>query len=432
MLLLNYKGVLEFISQEQINKMEDETNDALVKLLTKTGVGSEATGWIEYPYSVDEEDLKKIIKASKQIRKQSNVLIVIGVGGSYLGAKAGLTMLDQNPFRKHETEVIFVGNTFSSNYTYDVLDYIKDKDFSINIISKSGTTTEPAVAFRIFRNLLKEKYGSEYNKRIYATTTIGKGALYQLAAEEEYEIFSIPEDIGGRYSVLTTVGLLPLAYRGIDIRAIIAGAKASFDVYSKTPYLENDAMLYAAIRNLAYRSGKTVEILGLFEPGLHYLGEWYKQLFGESEGKDGKGLYPTFNTYTTDLHALGQYVQDGERLFLETFIHVDRPTNDLMVPKEASDFDGINYLTNLSLNEINKRAKMGTIKAHVSGKVPVIDIRMPEMTPYYFGYLTYFMMLSCGISGYLLGVNPFDQPGVEAYKNNMFAMLGKPGYEKFL
>ena len=432
MLLLNYKGVLEYISQEQINKLEDETNDALVKLLTKTGVGSEATGWIEYPYSVDEEDLKKIIKASKQIRKQSNILIVIGVGGSYLGAKAGLTMLDQNPFRKQEPEVIFVGNTFSSNYTYDVLDYIKDKDFSINVISKSGTTTEPAVAFRIFRNLLKEKYGSEYNKRIFTTTTIGKGALYELAVDEGYEIFPIPEDIGGRYSVLTAVGLLPLAFRGIDIRAIIAGAKASFDVYSKTPYLENDAMLYAAIRNVAYRSGKTVEILGLFEPGLHYLGEWYKQLFGESEGKDGKGLYPTFNTYTTDLHALGQYVQDGERLFLETFIHVDRPTNDLMVPKEASDFDGINYLTNLSLNEINKRAKMGTIKAHVSGKVPVIDIRMPEMTPYYFGYLTYFMMLSCGISGYLLGVNPFDQPGVEAYKNNMFAMLGKPGYEKYL
>ncbi|MFA7435100.1 MAG: glucose-6-phosphate isomerase [Bacilli bacterium] len=431
MLLLNYKGVLEAISQEQINKMEEETNEALLKLLTKTGVGSEYTGWVEYPYSVTENDLGRVIKASKEIRKQSKILVVIGVGGSYLGAKAALTMLEGNQFKEQENEVIFVGNTFSSNYTYNVIDYIKDKDFSVNVISKSGTTTEPAVAFRIFRNLLKEKYGKDYNKRIFVTTTINKGALYNLAVDEGYEIFSIPEDIGGRYSVLTTVGLLPIAYKGIDIRAIIAGAKASFDVYTKTPYLDNDAMLYAAIRNLAYRNGKTVEILGLFEPGLHYLGEWYKQLFGESEGKDGKGLYPTFNTYTTDLHALGQYVQDGERLFLETFIHVDRPTNDLMVPKEESDFDGINYLTNLTLNEINKRAKMGTIKAHKSGGVPVVDIRMPEMTPYYFGYLTFFLMLSCGISGYLLGVNPFDQEGVEAYKNNMFGMLGRPGYEKY-
>lgn len=432
MLLLNYKGVLEFINQEQINNLETETSESLYKLLTKTGVGSEQTGWIEQPYHVDEIELSKIIKTAKKIRKQSNVLIVVGVGGSYLGAKAGLTLLDPNPFKKHDTEVIFVGNTFSSNYTYDVIDYIKDKDFSVNVISKSGQTTEPAVAFRIFRNLLKEKYGKDYKDRVYVTTTKGKGALDELAIDAGYEIFYIPEDIGGRYSVLTTVGLLPLAYRGIDIRAIIAGARASYDVYSKTPYIDNDAMIYAAIRNLAYRNGKTVEILGLFEPGLHYLGEWYKQLFGESEGKDGKGLYPTFNTYTTDLHALGQYVQDGERLFLETFIHVDRPTNDLMIPKEENDFDGINYLTNLSLNEINKRAKAGTIKAHVSGKVPVIDIRMPEMTPYYFGYLVYFLMLSCGISGYLLGVNPFDQEGVEAYKNNMFAMLGRPGYEKFL
>jgi len=432
MLLLNYEGVLDFISQEQIKSLEEETNGALEKLLNKSGIGSDYTGWVDYPYNVDDDELKRIIKVSDKIRENSEVLLVIGVGGSYLGAKAALTMLEYNPLKKQYTEVLFVGNTFSSNYTYDVLDYIKNKDFSINIISKSGTTTEPAVAFRIFKGLLKEKYGKNYNKRIYATTTIGKGALYNLAVEEGYEIFSIPEDIGGRYSVLTTAGLLPLAYRGIDIRSIIYGARAAYDVYTKTPYLDNDAMLYAAIRNLAYRGGKTVEILGLFEPGLHYLGEWYKQLFGESEGKDGKGLYPTFNTYTTDLHALGQYVQEGARLFLETFIHVDKPTNDLMVPKEESDFDGINYLTNLCLNEINKRAKKGTIKAHVSGGVPVVDIRMPEMTPYYFGYLTYFLMLSCGISGYLLGVNPFNQDGVEAYKNNMFAMLGRPGYEKFL
>ena len=431
MKLLNYKGVLDFISQEQIDGIEEETTNALVKLMTKTGEGSEYTGWVEYPYNVDNEEIKRILKVSEDIKKNSEVLLVIGIGGSYLGAMAALSLLAPNPLKSKETEVIFIGNTFSSSYTYDVMDYIKDKDFSINIISKSGTTTEPAVAFRLFRNLLKEKYGKGYNKRIIATTTLNKGALYNLSVEEGYEIFSIPEDIGGRYSVLTAVGLLPLAFKGIDIQQMLAGAKTALDNYTTLPYSENDAMLYAAIRNLAYRDGKTVEILGLFEPGLHYLGEWYKQLFGESEGKDGKGLYPTFNTYTTDLHALGQYVQDGERLFLETFVHVERPRNDLNIPREVSDYDGINYLTKFSLNEINKRAMKGTIKAHVSGGVPVMDITLPDMTPYYFGYLVQFMMLSCAMSGYLLGVNPFDQPGVEAYKNNMFGMLGRPGYEKY-
>lgn len=432
MKLLNYTGVLDFISKESIESLEAEATEALHKLLNKTGEGSEFTGWVDYPYNVDNDEMKRVIQVSERLREQSEVLLVIGVGGSYLGAQAALSILDVNPLKKKDKEVIFVGNTFSSDYTYNVYEYLKDKDFSINIISKSGTTTEPAVAFRIFKNLLKEKYGSKYNERIVATTTLNKGALYELAVTEGYEIFSIPEDIGGRYSVLTTVGLLPLAFRNIDIRAIIFGARAAYDNYTKSAYLENDALLYAAIRNLAYRAGKTVEILGLFEPRLHYLGEWYKQLFGESEGKDRKGLYPSFHTYTTDLHSLGQYVQDGERLFLETFIHVEKPANDMMIPREIDDFDGINYLTKFSLNEINKRAKMGTIKAHVSGEVPVLDITLPEMTPYYFGYLVYFMMLSCGVSGYLLGVNPFNQDGVEAYKNNMFAMLGRPGYEKYL
>lgn len=432
MKLLNYTGVLDFISKESIESLEAEATEALHKLLNKTGEGSEFTGWVDYPYNVDNDEMKRVIQVSERLREQSEVLLVIGVGGSYLGAQAALSILDVNPLKKKDKEVIFVGNTFSSDYTYNVYEYLKDKDFSINIISKSGTTTEPAVAFRIFKNLLKEKYGSKYNERIVATTTLNKGALYELAVTEGYEIFSIPEDIGGRYSVLTTVGLLPLAFRNIDIRAIIFGARAAYDNYTKSSYLENDALLYAAIRNLAYRAGKTVEILGLFEPRLHYLGEWYKQLFGESEGKDRKGLYPSFHTYTTDLHSLGQYVQDGERLFLETFIHVEKPANDMMIPREVDDFDGINYLTKFSLNEINKRAKMGTIKAHVSGEVPVLDITLPEMTPYYFGYLVYFMMLSCGVSGYLLGVNPFNQDGVEAYKNNMFAMLGRPGYEKYL
>ena len=430
MVRFDYKNILSFISMEQINGLETEANKALLKLLTKTGKGSEYTGWVEYPHSVDEVELDNIIQVAKQIKEQAKILIVIGIGGSYLGAKAGLEMLANNEFKETENEIIFVGNSLSSNYTSMVLKYIEDKDFSINVISKSGTTTEPAVAFRIFRKALKEKYGRDYNKRIYVTTTLNKGALYNLARDEGYQIFSIPEDIGGRYSFLTTVGLLPLAYKGIDIKSIIAGAKAAFDAYSRKPYLENDAMLYAAIRNLAYRSGKSVEILGLFEPSLHYLGEWYKQLYGESEGKDGKGLYPTFSTYTTDLHSLGQYIQEGERLFLETFIHIKKPISDLLVPSEENDFDGLNYLTHLSLNEINNIAKKGTMMAHVSGGVGVLDIIILEVSPYSFGYLTYFLMFSCGISGYLLGVNPFDQPGVEAYKNNMFALLGKPGYEK--
>lgn len=431
MILLNYKGVLDLIKEDSIKSIEAETLAAFDTLINKTGLGSDQTGWVEYPRTITNETLDEIIKVSKDMQKQSKILLVIGIGGSYLGAKAAITMFEASPFKKPEYEVIFAGNTFSSEYTEKVYDYLKDKDFSINVISKSGTTTEPAVAFRLFRKLLKDKYGKDFNKRIYVTTSLNKGALYKLAMDEGYKVFSIPEDIGGRYSVLTNVGLLPLAYYGIDIKEIINGAKGAYDEYMRTPFLENDAMLYAAIRNLAYRNGKTVEILGLFEPSLQYLGEWYKQLFGESEGKDGKGLYPSYNIYTTDLHALGQYVQDGQRIFLETFIHLKKASIDLDIPVEETNFDGLNYLTNLSLNEINRRAKSGTIKAHASGGVPVIDICIPEVSPYNFGFLVYFMMLSCGISGYLLGVNPFDQEGVEAYKNNMFGMLGKPGYENF-
>jgi glucose-6-phosphate isomerase len=431
MVKLDYKNVLKFITQDQLNSIEDNVNEALLKLLTKTGVGSENTGWVEYPHSVSDLEIEKIINAANEIKKQAKVLIVIGIGGSYLGAKAGLDMLLGNRFKTRDNEIIFVGNTLSSNYTAYVMDYLKDKDFAINVISKSGTTTEPAIAFRIFSNLLKEKYGKDYNKRIYATTTYNKGSLYKLAVDEEYTIFTIPESIGGRFSVLTTVGLLPLAYRDVDIKKLIQGAKDAFEKYAKSPYLENDAMIYAAIRYLAYQSGKKLELLGLFEPNLHYFGEWFKQLFGESEGKEGKGLYPTFNIYTTDLHALGQYVQEGERLFLETFIHIDKPSQDLNIPYEEADFDGLNYLSHLSLNEINNIAKESTIRAHVSGEIPVIDLTVRDLSPYSFGYLVYFFMFSCAISGYLLGVNPFDQPGVEAYKNNMYALLGKPGYENF-
>ncbi len=430
MKVLDYKGILNYISKKEIVAYEHRANKALVKLLTKSGLGSEFTGWVEYPFNYDEEEFKRVIATSKKIRKNSKVLVVIGIGGSYLGAKAALDLLGPSQYEKSDHEVIFVGNTFSSEYTNEIIEYLKDKDFSINVISKSGTTTEPAVAFRIFKKLLKEKYPNDYNKRIFATTTLNKGALFNLASTEGYEMFTIPEDIGGRYSVLTSAGLLPLAYMGIDVRAIMRGAKQAFEKYTKTPFLRNDAMLYAVIRNLAYDKGKSVEILAIFEPRLHYFTEWYKQLFGESEGKQHKGLYPTSHLYTTDLHSLGQYVQDGARLFIQTFLNINKPKTDINVPVEEKDFDGINYLTSFSLDEINKVAQKGTMQAHIDGLVPSLEINLPEMNPKNFGFIAYFMMITCAISGYLLDVNPFDQEGVETYKTNMFKLLGKPGFNK--
>lgn len=428
MKLLDYEHTLKFIKQSELETLELKINKQVVKLLTKTGKGNEFTGWVEYPNNIDKEEVKRIINISEKIKKDSKILVVIGIGGSYLGTKAAIDML-RNEKNDSGVEILFLGNSFSSSYAHNILKYLEDKDFSVNVVSKSGTTTESAVAFRLIKALMQKKYQEQYYKRVYATTTIGKGALYKLAVENKYEIFSIPEDIGGRYSVLTPVGLLPIAVAGVNIEDMIAGANDAFEKYINTEFLENDAMLYAAIRYLAYSKNKSIEILGLFEPSMQYFGEWYKQLFAESEGKEQKGLYPTVHHYSTDLHSIGQFVQDGPRLFLETIIDVLNPEKDLNVPILENDFDGLNYLTDNTLDMINRKALEATVIAHVNGGVPVVKINLPEINSYYFGYLAYFFMFSCAISGYLLDVNPFDQEGVEEYKKNMFALLGKPGYE---
>ncbi|HEY8395618.1 MAG TPA: glucose-6-phosphate isomerase [Bacilli bacterium] len=428
MRILDYSNALKFVSEKDIQGMETETLASKEKLITKQGAGSDYLGWVDYPLEA-EKTIERINDVAKKIQEESDVLLVIGIGGSYLGAKAGLSMLSPYFKKAGKTELIFVGNTLSSAYTQEVLDYLADKDFSINVISKSGTTTEPAVAFRIFRKLLEEKYGREANKRIYATTTIGKGVLYKLSKENGYEIFSIPEDIGGRYSVLTPVGLLPLAVAGIDIEAIVEGALAEREACLQNPYSENDALLYAALRNLFYRQGKAIEIFVSYEPKLKYLGEWYKQLFGESEGKEGKGLYPASVQYTTDLHSLGQYVQDGQRIIFETVLNFERPEQDMLLTSEEDNSDGLNFLSGKTLDYVNKQALKGTVMAHVDGNVPNLLLNFTEISAYEFGRIVYFFMFACGVSGYLLGVNPFNQDGVEAYKKNMFSLLGKPGYE---
>lgn len=422
--ILDYTNALKFVSEEEIAALESEVNIARDKLVNRRGAGAEFTDWVDYP--LEAMDLVgRIEEAARKIRETSDVLLVIGIGGSYLGAKAGLDMLTPY-FKKKGTEVIFVGNTLSSTYTAEVLDFLKDKDFSINVISKSGTTTEPAVTFRIFKKLLEGKYGSEARNRIFVTTTIGKGVLYGLAKREGYEIFAIPEGVGGRYSVLTPVGLLPLAVAGIDIRALLEGAVEAREHALALPYRKNCALLYAALRNLLYRKGKTIEILVSYEPKLRYFGEWYKQLFGESEGKDGKGIFPASVLYTTDLHSLGQYVQDGERILFETVVNIEKPERDLVLEREEGDFDGLNYLSGKSLDHVNKKALEGTILAHIDGGVPNLVLNFPEICPFEFGRMVYFFMFACGVSGYILGVNPFNQEGVEAYKKNMFRLLGKP------
>lgn len=429
MRILNYKNVLPILSDEAIANTEKEVLAARGKLLNKTGKGSQYTGWVSYPDVVTEEDIKKISNAADRIRSDSDVLIVIGVGGSYLGAKAALSMLTPYFHQDGYPEVIFAGNSFSSTYITSVLEYVKNKDFSVNVISKSGTTTEPAVAFRLFRKLLKEKYGEAFPKRVYCTTTIGKGILYSEAADNGYSIFPIPEDIGGRYSVLTPVGLLPMAVSGINIKEVIRGAQDAHREYVKPKFSENDALLYASIRNLLYRSGRKIEILAPYEPNFEYFCGWYRQLFAESEGKNRHGLYPSSVIFTTDLHSVGQYIQDGERLMFETVIGIGKPTEDIVLEKEAADADGLNYLDGKSLHEVNFKAMEAAMFAHTDGGIPNLLITLPEVSPYVFGYLVYFFMFSCSISAYLLDVNPFDQEGVEAYKKNMFALLGKKGYE---
>ncbi len=433
----DYSNALSFFNEHEITYLRDFVKVAHHSIHEQTGAGSDFLGWVDLPKDYDKEEFSRIQKSAEKIKSDSDVLLVVGIGGSYLGARAAIEMLNHSFYnslskeQRQAPQVIFVGNNISSTYMRDLQDLLEGKDFSINVISKSGTTTEPALAFRIFRKILEGKYGkSEAKQRIYATTDKARGALKTLATEEGYESFIIPDDVGGRYSVLTAVGLLPIAVTGVDIQAMMNGAAAASDDFGKSELEENPAYQYAAVRNVLYNKGKTIEMLINYEPGLQYFSEWWKQLFGESEGKDQKGIYPSSANFSTDLHSLGQYVQEGRRDLFETVINVENSRHELIVEEEENDLDGLNYLTGKSVDFVNKKAFQGTMLAHTDGGVPNLVVTIPAMDAYTFGYLAYFFEKACAMSGYLLGVNPFDQPGVEAYKVNMFALLGKPGFEE--
>ncbi|MGX0141022.1 glucose-6-phosphate isomerase [Staphylococcus hominis] len=428
---LDYGKTLEFFGQHELDQQKDIVKTIHKTIHEGTGAGSDFLGWVNLPEDYDKEEFSRIQKAAKHIQSNSDVLVVIGIGGSYLGARAAIEMLTSS-FRNNTEypEIVFVGNHLSSSYTQELVNSLSDKDFSVNVISKSGTTTEPAVAFRLFKQLVEEKYGKdEAKKRIFATTDKAKGALKQLADNESYETFVVPDDVGGRYSVLTAVGLLPIATAGIDIEAIMNGANKARKELSSENLEENIAYQYATIRNVLYNKGYTTEMLINYEPSMQYFNEWWKQLYGESEGKDFKGIYPSSANYTTDLHSLGQYVQEGRRFLFETVVKVNQPKHDITIEKDDDDLDGLNYLAGKTIDEVNTKAFEGTLLAHTDGGVPNIVVNIPRLDEETFGYVVYFFELACAMSGYQLGVNPFNQPGVEAYKQNMFALLGKPGYE---
>jgi len=433
----DYSKALGFVGKHEIDYFADQVRVAHDQLHNGTGAGSDYLGWIDLPTNYDKEEFARIQQSAEKIKSDSEVLVVIGIGGSYLGARAAIEMLSNSfynllPAEQRKTpQVLFAGNNISSNYVTHLLQLLDGRDWSINVISKSGTTTEPAIAFRIFREALEAKYGrEEARKRIYATTDREKGALKKLATEEGYESFVIPDDVGGRYSVLTAVGLLPIAVAGIDIESMMKGAADASVAYSNPNLAENEAYQYAAARNALYRKGKATEILVNYEPALHFVSEWWKQLYGESEGKDFKGIFPAAVDFSTDLHSMGQFIQEGNRNIFETVIQVEEVAEQVTIGHDADDLDGLNFLTGKTMDFVNKKAFEGTLLAHTDGQVPNLVVNIADFTPYTFGYLVYFFEKACGISGYLLGVNPFDQPGVEAYKRNMFALLGKPGYEK--
>lgn len=435
MIKLNYSKASEFINDDEIKNMKTAVLSAQKTLDEKNGAGCDYLGWTTLPANYDINEFERIKKAAAKIRENSDVLVVIGIGGSYLGAKAALDMLTNSFYNlldkndRKAPQILFAGNSISSNYLHDLVNLVKDKDISVNVISKSGTTTEPALAFRIFKELLEKKYGKDgARERIFATTDKAKGTLKSLSDTEGYETFVIPDDVGGRFSVLTPVGLLPIAVAGIDIDAMMQGAKDAMEEYKK-PYEENDCLKYAALRNILLRKGKTTEIMVNYEPCMQYFSEWWKQLFGESEGKDGKGIFPASVNFSTDLHSMGQYIQDGARIIFETVLKVDEPTNDIIIDEVDGNIDGLNFLAGKGVNYVNSKAFEGTLLAHTDGNVPNIVINIPKIDAYHFGNLVYFFEKACGVSGYILGVNPFNQPGVEAYKKNMFALLGKPGYE---
>ena len=433
----DYSKTAEFISKDVITSMKKLVLDAKETLVSKNGAGNDFLGWIDLPVDYDKDEFNRIKSAAEKIKSDSDVLLVIGIGGSYLGARAAIEFLRHNFYNmvdksvRKTPEIYFVGNNISSTYVKHLMDVIGDRDFSINIISKSGTTTEPAIAFRVFKKMLEAKYGKkEAAKRIYATTDKAKGALKNLATEEGYESFVVPDDIGGRFSVLTAVGLLPIAVSGADLDKLMEGAASGRKHALEAAFEENDALLYAAMRNILLRKGKNVEIVANYEPSLHYVSEWWKQLFGESEGKDQKGIFPAAVDLTTDLHSMGQFIQDGARIMFETVINVETPQCEITIEEEPVDLDGLNYLAGKTMDFVNKSAMNGTILAHTDGNVPNLMVKVPEQNEFYLGELFYFFEFACGVSGYLLGVNPFNQPGVESYKRNMFALLGKPGYEK--
>ncbi len=428
---LDCKAALNFFNEEELVNVREQVKAAHSALTNKTGAGNDFLGWVSLPEDYDKEEFARIKSAAERIRSNSDVLIVIGIGGSYLGAKAAIDFLT-GPFYNYnsKTQIFFAGNSISPNYINGLLKAIEGKDVSVNIISKSGTTTEPAIAFRIFKEYLENKYGKEEaKKRIYATTDKARGALKNLADKEGYETFVVPDDVGGRYSVLTAVGLLPIAVCGADIDKLMAGARDAMDIYSSNDVMENDCCKYAAIRNILYRKGKTVEMLVNYEPELQYFIEWWKQLYGESEGKDKKGIFPAGASFSTDLHSMGQYIQDGLRNLFETVLYVEKSKEDITLGVDAENVDGLNFLSGKTVDFVNKKAFEGTLLAHTDGGVPNMVIRIEALDEYTLGQLFYFFELACGISGYMLGVNPFNQPGVESYKKNMFALLGKPGYE---
>ena len=433
----DYSKAEKFIGEHEVKAMERIALQAKEVLVERSGAGNDFLGWIDLPVDYDKEEFARIKAAAEKIQSDSEVLIVIGIGGSYLGARAAIEFLRHSFYNsvskeiRKTPEIYYAGNSISSAYLIDLLQVVGDRDFSVNIISKSGTTTEPAIAFRIFKELLEKKYGKEgAAKRIYATTDKARGALKNLADEEGYETFVVPDDVGGRYSVLTAVGLLPIAVSGADIDKLMEGAASAREQALNSEFDQNPALQYAAIRNILHRKGKSVEVLANYEPALHYVSEWWKQLYGESEGKDQKGIFPASVDLTTDLHSMGQFIQDGSRIMYETVMCVENSRSEVVLQEEPVDLDGLNYLAGKTVDFVNKSAMNGTILAHTDGNVPNLLVNIPAQDEYSLGQLFYFFEFACGVSGYISGVNPSNQPGVESYKRNMFALLGKPGFEK--
>ena len=423
----------DFIKKDEVFALQKEVERCHYALHEKTGKGNDFLGWIKLPTDYDKEEFARIKAAAKKIQQNSDILMVIGIGGSYLGARAAIELMKSplyNNLKKDTPDIYYVGNNINPTYLNEVLSICEGKDIAVNVISKSGTTTEPALAFRIFRDLAIKKYGREGAKeRIFCTTDKAKGTLKQLADEEGYETFVIPDDVGGRYSVLTAVGLLPIAVSGSDIGKLMEGAARAREDLSVCDLDKNDCYRYAALRNILYRKGKAIEILVSYEPAFSMMAEWYKQLFGESEGKDNKGIYPSSAIFSTDLHSMGQFIQEGSRILFETVVDVAAPQQDLYIQPDPNNFDGLNFLSDQNMSVVNRKAMQGTILAHTEGGVPNMVLQLPAINEEELGYLIYFFEKACALSGYLLAVNPFNQPGVESYKKNMFALLGKPGYE---